>query len=93
MITPASGVNIPAYAAVTREVRRIQDGVDRLVLGAERQYSRIAVHYSQRSWALSFPSAGIESHVNQLGTLNHSRYYREGYLTERHRRHFQDWHE
>lgn len=69
----------PAYAAMTREIRRIQDGVDRLVAGAERQYSRVAVHYSQRSWALSFPSAQVETHVNQLGTMNHSRYFRSGY--------------
>ncbi len=68
----------PAFEATARESRRIIDGIDKLVLGSKRTHSPIAVHYSPRSFALSFPESGIKDHINRLGNFDiHNIYYKE----------------
>ncbi len=69
----------PTYKQVTENVSKISKGYDKLLLDSDRQWSPIGIHYSIRSWDLSFPSAKILHHVNQMGTYSHTRIYRPGY--------------
>ncbi|MCF7855594.1 MAG: beta-galactosidase, partial [Candidatus Pacebacteria bacterium] len=70
----------PKYAAATASIREIQDGPDKLLLNATVEYSPIAIHYSSRSLALSFPSSGVEAHINKLGVRNSYRTRKSGYI-------------
>ncbi|MCF7855072.1 MAG: beta-galactosidase [Candidatus Pacebacteria bacterium] len=68
------------YAAATESIREIRRGIDRMLLSAEPEYSPIAIHYSARSLALSFPDSQIGAHLNALGVYSTYRTRREGYV-------------
>ena len=70
----------PAFGATAREVKRITGGVDKLLLDSSRQHSRVGVHYSSRSFALSFPESGIKNHINELGNYDIHNTYKKNHL-------------
>ncbi|MBN1864656.1 MAG: beta-galactosidase trimerization domain-containing protein [Victivallales bacterium] len=70
----------PAFDAVSRECLRIQNGIDKLISGSQRRHCPIAIHYSPRSFALSFPESGITNHINRLGSYDVYNTFRDNYL-------------